>query len=552
MRCLRLLFCLTLLLLGLAHNACLAAVVRLPGDADRDGDVDISDLVKAYNNYTGPGRYGKTADHGDTDVDGDVDIRDLIAIQNAYTGPATPRTSTPNIIFIYVDDMGYGDIAAFGADDIATPRLDALATNGTMLNHAYNSSAGCTTSRAAMLTGSYHPRLSILQMFAPDSPHGLNPDEITIAELFKTRSYQTAMVGKWHLGHPEQFMPWSQGFDRYYGIPVSHDYSSFPETDNRVPIYLKEPGRDVEIIDTVQNDETAIDGPVAQYTQRFTDKAIQYLRERDPSAPMYLYLAYCMPHVKLAVTGPFDGVSPRGLYGDVMAELDHNIGRIIDELEDQGIAGDTAIVFASDNGPWLNFGNHGGSAGPLREGKRTVFDGGVRTPCIVYWPGQVPVQQVDTPVAVMDFYSTFAGWAGAALPDDRKLDAVDLSPLLMRDTDSADYDHERPIALYAYYARELHAVRRGKWKLVLPHRYQTVNQVGNNGNAGSYKWVTTPLALFDMVADPGETANLADQHPDIVDSILENVDSIRQDLGDSSENIPPSNAVRQLGFAGGI
>lgn len=238
--------------------------------------------------------------------------------------------------------------------------------------------------------------------------------------------------------------------------------------------------------------------------------------------------------------------------GDVMAELDHNIGRLVDELEAQGITDDTVVVFASDNGPWLNFGNHGGSSGPLREGKRTIFDGVMRTPCIVYWPGQVPVQAVDTPVAIMDFYATFAGWAGAELPDDRKLDAVDLSPLLLRDTDAAEYDAERAIAFYAYYTRELHALRRGKWKLVLPHRYQTVNQVGNDGVAGSYKWVTTPLSLFDMHADPGETTNLAEQHPDIVESMREDAQDIRQDLGDSGQGIPPSDAVRQMGFAGGI
>jgi len=473
----------------------------------------------------------------------------MLVASQAWAAPRGAAADPPNIVFIYVDDMGYADLGAFGADDIPTPRLDALAANGTMLTHTYNSSAGCTTSRAAMLTGSYHPRLSILQMFAPDSPLGMHPDEVTTAELLKTRGYQAAMVGKWHLGHPEPFMPWNQGFDRYYGIPVSHDYSRLPETNNRVPIYRKEPGREVEIVDTVRDNETAVGGPVAQYTKRFTDEAIRYLRERDAEAPMYLYLAYCMPHVELAVTEPFVGVSEQGLYGDVMAELDHHIGRVIDELEAQGIAEDTVVVFASDNGPWLSFGNHAGSAGPLREGKRTVFDGGVRTPCIVYWPGTVPAQRVDAPVAVMDFYATFANWAGAELPDDRRIDAVDLSPLLLKGSDAARYDAQRPIALYAYHSRALHAVRRGKWKLVLPHRYQTLRQAGRDGKNGSYEWARTPLALFDMSQDPGETHNLAQQHPGVVRSILQDAEAIREDLGDSSAGIAPSRWVRPVGDA---
>lgn len=576
-------------LLGLAAPRVQASPAPLPGDTDQDGDVDGDDLQAVIDNYgrsnaalfqaTGRRREqtrgGLTALPpllqrsgkppaaapspppappaflpGDVTGDGRVNFADLQLILVQWTGPAPPRTDTPNIVMVYVDDMGYGDIAAFGATDVTTPNLDRMAEQGVKLTHCYNSSSACSTSRAALLTGCYHSRVSIHTVFSPGSNNGLNPDEVTIAELLRDTGYDTAMVGKWHLGHPESLMPYSQGFDRFYGIPVSHDYKNVPGFNNRVPLYEKVPGIPVQVLDTILWNDTGPDGEVQHYTGRFTQEAVAFI-ETPRDAPFFLYVAYCMPHVALAVTEPFDGVSQRGLYGDVMAEIDAGIGDILQALEDEGIDGDTVVVFASDNGPWLSFGDHGGSPGPLREGKRTVFDGGVRTPAMVYWPGQVPGMSCDAPVAVMDFFATFASWAGAELPDDRTIDAVDLSPLLLRDTDASDYDDERPIALYAYYSRSLHAVRMGKWKLVFPHSYQTVNNAGSGGSNGSYQNVPTPLALFDMENDPGETTNLAAANPTIVAQLDAAADVFRADLGDNATNTPPSNQVRPIGVDAG-
>ncbi len=537
-----------------------AAPAPLTGDTDRDGDVDADDLWTVIDGFgTGQqppvGRRGnvdrrRQALPGDIDGDGDIDIVDIDLVLQYWTGPAPERVAQPNIVMIYVDDMGYGDVGAFGADDIPTPNLDRMADEGVALAHCYNSSSACSTSRAALLTGSYHSRVSIHTVFSPSSNNGLNPDEVTIAELLQDVGYDTAMVGKWHLGHPDSLMPYNQGFDRFYGIPVSHDYKTVPGFNNQVPLYEKLPGQPVQVVDTILWNDTGPNGEVRLYTSRFTDEAVDFI-DTDRKDPFFLFVAYCMPHVALAVTSPFDGVSDRGLYGDVMAEIDAGIGEILQSLEDRGIEGDTVVVFASDNGPWLNYGNHAGSPGPLREGKRTVFDGGVRTPCIVYWPGQVPGMPCDVPCTVMDFYATFAAWAGATVPTDRTVDAVDLSPLLLRDTLASDYDDERPIALYAYYERSLHAVRMGKWKLVFPHQYQTVDNVGNNGAAGSYRWVSTPLALFDMENDPGETTNLAGQFPAVVQQLTAAADVFREDLGDNATNTPPSNQVRPIGTDAG-
>ncbi|XAL98018.1 sulfatase [Phycisphaeraceae bacterium D3-23] len=546
---------LTALLIGvlatlLAAPHAPAAPAPLPGDADADGDVDGDDMRIVIDHFGASQaqqrRSRRAGLPGDITGDGQVNIDDLDMILSHWTGPAPERIAQPNIVMIYVDDMGYGDVAAFGATDLTTPNLDRMADEGVMLTHCYNSSSACSTSRAALLTGCYHSRVSIHTVFSPSSSRGLNPDEITIAELLQDVDYDTAMVGKWHLGHPDSLMPYNQGFERFYGIPVSHDYKSVPGFNNRVPLYEKLPGQPVTVLDTIAWNDTGPNGEVQFYTERFTDEAVDFI-ETNRKAPFFLYVAYCMPHVALAVTPPFDGVSQRGLYGDVMAEIDAGIGDILQALEDEGIDGDTVVVFASDNGPWLSFGNHAGSPGPLREGKRTVFDGGIRTPCIVYWPGQVPAMPCDAPVAVMDFYATFAAWAGATVPTDRTVDAVDLSPLLLRDTSAEDYDDERPIALYDYRSRTLHALRMGKWKLVFPHNYETVNNAGNNGSNGSYSFVPTPLALFDMENDPGETTNRAAQNPAIVQQLTAAANIIRADLGDNATGTPASNQVRPIG-----
>jgi arylsulfatase A-like enzyme len=451
----------------------------------------------------------------------------------------------PNIVVIYADDMGYGDISSFGATDLATPHIDSLAASGVRFTNFYNSSSACTTSRASLLTGSYHSRTGIHTVFGPGSTNGLNPNEITMAEMLNSAGYQSAMVGKWHLGHTDNMMPWHQGFDRFYGIPVSHDYGNGgPNFPQGVPTYSRQPGQP-HVVERVVN-EFDLD-EVALYTQIFSNQAATYIRERDPSRPLFLYVAQPMPHVTLAVTDPFEGSSQRGLYGDVMQELDAGVGTILQALDDEGIRNNTLVVFAADNGPWLQFGNHAGSGGGLREGKRTTFEGGVRTPAAISWPDQIaPGQVVDTPAAIMDLFPTFAALAGAELPTDRVIDGVDIRSLMMDNVDTT-YDPNRPLAFYDWDSRSLHAVRSGDWKLVFAHSYETVATAGVDGSRGSYAWVQAEYALYNLVDDPGETTNLIDDHPAVVAQLSAFATAIRADLGDNLTGTPPGPNVRPIG-----
>ncbi|MCG8511961.1 MAG: sulfatase-like hydrolase/transferase, partial [Rhodospirillales bacterium] len=419
---------------------------------------------------------------------------------------------------------------------------DKMAERGAKFTHFYNSSSACCTSRASLLTGAYHKRVR-MTMVGPDSPVGLNPEEITIAEMLKDAGYQTAMVGKWHVGHAKNMMPWVQGFDHFFGIPVSHDYGKGgPNFPKGIPTYQKEPGQPFTVPHVIHKKDLP---QVARYTERFTDKAIEYIKHRDKDKPLFLYIAHPMPHVLLAVTEPFKGSSQRGVYGDVMQELDANIGRVIKALEEEGMAKNTLVIFATDNGPWLSKGDRAGDTGGLREGKRTVFDGGVRTPGIFYWPGTIDAGQVvDTPAAVMDIFPTVARLAGGKLPE-KTIDGVDICSLFMKDTGTT-YDPQRPLAFYEYTRANMRALRSGKWKLVFPHAYESVSRdehykITNKGRG------QTPLALFDMENDSGETTNLADKHPDVVVRLTKMADAIRSDIGDEATDTRATGDVREMG-----
>jgi arylsulfatase A-like enzyme len=439
----------------------------------------------------------------------------------------------PNIVMIYVDDMGYGDVACFGAKDVKTPNLDRMAAAGVKFTHCYNSSSACSPSRAALLTGCYHARLSIFTVFGPSVKIGLNPSEITIAELLRPKGYATGVIGKWHLGSPKEMMPNAQGFDWSHVIPVSHDYHSY-DAEGGMPIYEND-----KIVDRVlwtkpkkRNEDPANREAVSLYTSRFTAQAEKFITKHKDDT-FFLYVAHPMPHVPIAATKPYIGTTKRGLYGDTMAELDTGIGRILDKLKEEGIAKNTIVVFASDNGPWLSKGKESGSAGPLRDGKRSIFDGGVRTPAIVYWPGKIKPRVCDTPCAVMDFYATFAAIGGAKVPTDRKIDAVDLAPLLWPGQGKETYDPDRPIAIYQYMGMSMGAMRRGKWKIVLPR---------------PNKRKDIPLSLFDMTVDPGESNNLAEKYPEVVKMLMKDVDAFQRDLGEIRKYKPGPN-VRPIGRA---
>jgi arylsulfatase A len=405
-------------------------------------------------------------------------------------GVASP-SSTPNVIIILTDDQGYADVGCFGAQGFATPNLDRMAEQGIKFTDFYSVADVCSPSRAALMTGSYPIRIGITDVLYPESSIGLNPQEVTIAELLKCKGYATAAVGKWHLGDDKAFLPTRQGFDTYFGLPYPNDESPLPLLENEEPVEW--------------------DPDQSQLTRRYTERACDFIAANRQN-PFFLYLAHTMPHVPLAVSADFAGRSGRGLYGDVIMELDGSVGRILDTLDELGIAGNTLVAFASDNGPWLLYGDHGGSAGPFREGKLATFEGGLRVPGIMRWPGRVRPDTVSGEiVTMMDLLPTVAEATGAGLPP-WTIDGKSLLPIL----DQAAGSESTHDVVYFYQGEELQALRRGAWKLHLPHRYLAVVRPGSDGNRGEDKWLDLPLSLYDLGVDPGETSNLAAQYPDLV------------------------------------
>jgi arylsulfatase A-like enzyme len=402
----------------------------------------------------------------------------------------------PNVIIVFTDDQGYGDVGCFGAKGFVTPNLDRLADEGIQFTDFYSAGNVCSPSRAALMTGSYPVRVGMTWVLGPGSSVGLNLEEVTIAEMLKSIGYATAAVGKWHLGDDKAFLPTRQGFDEYFGLPYSNDMSPLP----------------------LLQDEEAIEysPDLSQLTKRYTEKACDFIT-RNRQGPFFLYLAHTMPHVPLAASADFEGLTERGLYGDVITEIDWSVGRILDTLDQLGIADNTLVAFASDNGPWLLFGNHAGSAGPLREGKMTTFDGGQRVPGILRWPDRIKGQTVSKEiVSTMDLFPTLAEITGTALPP-WPLDGRSLLPLLEGQPGAAS-PHD---AFYFYDGTDLQAVRSGPWKLHLPHSYLTIPEPGRDGDRGREEWRDLGLSLFNLDDDPGETVNLAAQHPDVVRRLTE-------------------------------
>jgi arylsulfatase A-like enzyme len=435
-----------------------------------------------------------------------------------------PAGRPPNVVLIYADDLGYADIAPFstrsGASRPLTPNLDRMAEEGVRLTSFYVAQAVCSASRAALLTGSYANRVSINGALNHTADYGLNLDELTIAEVLKPRGYATAMVGKWHLGHKAPFLPLHQGFDEYLGLPYSNDmWPRHPQQKNFYPdLPLMEGDRIV-----------ALDPDQSQLTTMYTERAVRFI-ERNRERPFFLYVAHTMPHVPLFVSGRYKDKTRSGLYGDVIAEIDWSVGQILEALGREKLDEQTLVVFTSDNGPWLSYGNHAGSQGPFREGKGTSFEGGVRVPFVARWPGRIPKgARISEPAMTIDVLPTVARLAGAPVPQDRILDGKDVWPLLSA-AGGASSPHE---VLYFYWGQELHAVRSGRWKLHLPHPYQSLDSAGNDGAPGKYVRKEIELSLFDLVADPGETTNVAAANPKVVEDLMRFVENARADLGDT-------------------
>ena len=444
----------------------------------------------------------------------------LLLLAALVAGCSDAGTSPPpNVVVFLTDDQGYGDVAAFGASDIPTPSFDRLAADGMRLTSFY-SAPTCTPSRAMLLTGSYGQRVSVPGAYYPGQREGLAPAEITVAELLRARGYATGLVGKWHLGSQPPFLPTRQGFDEYFGIPYSNDMGRVNPLGQ--PIYPDLPLLDGESVVETEPDQS-------QLVRRYTERATDFIA-RHADGPFFLEIAHSMPHWPIAASDRFRGASPRGLYGDVIAEIDWSMGEILDALAAHGLDDRTLVLFASDNGPWLVFGNHAGSAGPLREGKATSFEGGVRVPAIARWPGRIPAGATSAAVlGLADVLPTVARLAGAALPADRVLDGRDAWPVLSGE-DAASFADR---VWLVHRNGGLEAVRRGRWKLHLPHPYATVVVPGVDGGYGESAVLQIGLSLFDLERDLGETRDVSAEHPDVVAELLAIAEDARADLGDA-------------------
>jgi arylsulfatase A-like enzyme len=430
---------------------------------------------------------------------------------------ADPRP--PNIVLVFADDLGYGDIGAYGSRTIRTPHIDRLAREGVRFTDFYVAQAVCSASRAALLTGSYPNRIGILGALFPTSTNGIAEGETTLAELVKTRGYATAIYGKWHLGHLPPFLPTHHGFDDYLGLPYSNDmWPRHPERPEFPPLPLY--SRDAVL--TLNPDQS-------QLTGEYTRRAVAFI-EQNRDRPFFLYLPHSMPHVPIFASERFRGRSRHGLYSDVVEEIDDSVGRLTDTLRRLGLDDRTLVIFASDNGPWLSYGDHAGSAGPLREGKGTAFEGGVRVPFVARWPGRIPKGHVThEPAMTIDVLPTIARLVGASLPA-RPIDGLDISALLLGEA-GARSPH---VSFYFYYGSELRAVRAGRYKLMLPHRSDTLERpAGTGGTPGKYVKADVPLALYDLVAEVGERTSVAAQHPDVVARLQALAEQARDDLGDA-------------------
>lgn len=459
-----------------------------------------------------------------------------VVLSVGQSAAAAPRERLPNIVVIFMDDMGYADIGAFGADDYPTPHLDRMAKEGRKFTDFYVTQAVCSASRAGLLTGCYNVRVGILGALGPSATHGIHEDEVTIAEICKQKDYATACYGKWHLGHHQKFLPMQHGFDDYFGLPYSNDMWPYHPGVAHLPMEqrLKRwphlpliKGNEIVNPQVTGKDQE-------QLTTQYTEHAVAFI-EKNKDRPFFLYVPHSMVHVPLYVSEKFKGKSNRGLFGDVMMEVDWSVGQILDTLRKHDLDKDTLVVFTSDNGPWLSYGDHAGSAGPLREGKGTMFDGGCRESTLMWWPGTIPADSVcSQPAMTIDILPTVAELIGAELPD-HKIDGKNIWPLIAGEPNAVS-PHE---AYFFYYGRELQAIRRGKWKLHFPHSYRTMagRPGGTGGKPAPYSQAKIGLALFDLEADIGETTNVADQHPDVVRELQALADEMRKDLGDSSQRI---------------
>ncbi len=422
---------------------------------------------------------------------------------NVPTSENQEKGNPPNFIIIFADDMGYGDMGAYGHPTIMTPNLDRLAYEGQKWTNFYVAAPVCTPSRAGLMTGRLPIRSGMCsykrRVLFPDSKGGLPEKEITIASMLKDAGYSTACIGKWHLGHLPQYLPTSHGFDHYFGIPYSNDMDRV-EDGKKYRDACKYPKIDYFNVPLMRNKEI-VERPADQttITKRYTQEAVDFIKKNEGN-PFFVYLAHSMPHVPLFRSKEFENTSLRGIYGDVIQELDWSVGQIVGTLKETGLDKNTIVVFTSDNGPWLIFDEFGGSAGLLRGGKGGTFEGGMREPAIFWGPGNVKPGVVAELGTTMDLLPTFAKLANAGLPSDRVYDGFDISPVL------EGTGHSPRDVVFYYRGTDVFAVRKGAYKAHFITRPEY----------GSVETTKDSVLLFNLNVDPSEKYNIAEKHPEVI------------------------------------
>ena len=426
-----------------------------------------------------------------------------ITSQQSVVAMEKARTSNPNIIVFFCDDMGYGDIGPFGHPTIRTPNLERMVEEGQKWTSFYAAAPVCTPSRAGLMTGRLPIRSGMCsekkRVLFPDSKGGLIPYEITIASMLKTAGYSTACIGKWHLGDLPQFLPNAHGFDYYFGIPYSNDMDRVGGPDYHDA--CMNPKIDYFNVPLMRNSEV-IERPADQntITKRYTEEAIQFISQKRDN-PFFIYLAHSMAHVPLFRSKDFANKSLRGIYGDVVEELDWSMGEILNKLRETGLDKNTLVIFTSDNGPWTIFNENGGSAGLLKGGKGSSYEGGMREPTIFWWPGKLKHSVIMDCASTLDLFPTFCSLADLKVPSDRIYDGYDLSPLMFGTGKS-----KRDVIFY-YRDTEVFAVRKGDYKV----HFKTQDGYGQDKPV-----VENPPLLYNINVDPSEKYNIAEKHPEVI------------------------------------
>lgn len=450
----------------------------------------------------------------------------------------------PNVIILFVDDLGYGDLGCYGSPN-KTPYIDQLASEGSKFNNFYVPVPVCSASRAALLTGCYPARIGIPGVLFHKDTIGINTQEYTLAEMFRDKNYKTACIGKWHLGWQRSFLPLQHGFDYFFGLPYSNDM--WPRSDidgspvkpntyksNLPELALIKQNQAIEKITSIEDQ--------GKLTKRYTEEALAFIT-KNKEKPFFLYLAHSMPHIPLGVTLNFENKN-QTLYTNVVNEIDWSVGQITKQLEKLKLTDDTIIIFTSDNGPWLNYGNHAGNTGGLREGKGTCWEGGVKVPCIVKWPGKIPVNYENKGLSsTLDILPSLTKIINGKLPD-LPIDGIDLSESWLH----KKINSKREFIAYYNQKYKLEAVRKDHWKLILPHTYGSYNTVvGNDGNNGKRIPVSIKTAeLYDLETDPLESLNISDSNQEIVRLLMDFANQTRQQFGDELTQVKGSE-VRPAG-----